>query len=141
MTNDELIKHLAALTKPSKQQLLLLQLAAVSERKKDDEKKLGALLRAEQATIKAAQARSKITALLRNEEKAKAVEERKARNHRLILQGVLVDLAGLAGKSRGEILGALFEISTVTNPEKWQEWKQAGDAELSKEKWTVENYI
>jgi hypothetical protein len=59
--------------------------------------------------------------------------ERKARNHRLILQGLLIELAGLSDWDRGELLGALVALRESQNvpPERRQQWKQRGDALLA----------
>jgi len=131
MKPAELIAHVKGFKSPSKQQQLLLLLHDKKDRTKDDDKKYEAILNAELATRKAMLARSKVTAILRSEEKALAAEKRKARNHRLILQGTLIDLAGLEEKTRGEILGALLAASTVADPTKWATWKQAGDKLLA----------
>ena len=56
--------------------------------------------------------------------------ERKTRNHRLIQLGLLVDMAGLEGRSRGEILGCLQSQSAIPD-DKWAEWKRRGDALLA----------
>ena len=67
-----------------------------------------------------------------NEQKKKSKEEeRKARNHRLILQGVLIDLAGLETRSRGELLGILLAAATVNDPERRKNWKEKGEAKLA----------
>jgi hypothetical protein len=57
--------------------------------------------------------------------------ERKARAHRLIQQGVLFDLAGLAHRGRGELLGLLLAAAKTEDPHRWAAWKQAGDALLA----------
>ena len=132
MKPEELIAHLKGFKSPNKQQQMLVALADKSERTKDEERKLAALVKAELAARKAATARSKVVGLLRTEEKQRAAEERKARNHRLILQGTLIDLAGMEGWSRGEILGALLAVArSGQEAGRRQSWKQAGDALLA----------
>ena len=54
--------------------------------------------------------------------------ERKVSNPRLILQGVLFDLAGLENRSRGELLGLLLAAYTTDDPQRWAIWKDSGDA-------------
>jgi hypothetical protein len=49
----------------------------------------------------------------------------------LIQQGVLFDLAGLAHRSRGELLGLLLAAAKTEDPHRWTAWKQAGDALLA----------
>ena len=65
-----------------------------------------------------------------NEGKA---DERRARNHRLIQQGLLLDFAGLEAWDRGLLLGALLSMgkSDAITPEKKADWKRAGDALLA----------
>ena len=77
MKPAELIAHIKGFKAPSKQQQLLLLLNDKTDRTKDDEKKYEAILNAELATRKAMLARSKVTAILRSEEKALAAEKRK----------------------------------------------------------------
>ena len=55
----------------------------------------------------------------------------KARNHRLIEQGVLQDIAGLEAWDRCTLLGALFGLAQITDPERLARWKATGDAELA----------
>lgn len=132
MKPEELIAHLKGFKSPSKQQQILIALADKSERTKDEERKLSALVKAELAARKAATARSKVVGLLRTEEKQRAAEERKARNHRLILQGTLFDLAGMSEWSRGEMLGALLAVAKTGQEQSRRDmWKQAGDALLA----------
>jgi hypothetical protein len=69
--------------------------------------------------------------LINAEKKAAKEADRKARNHRLILQGVLFDLAGLENRSRGELLGLLLAASTTDDPQRWASWKAKGDALLA----------
>lgn len=130
MKPEELISYLRALRSPSQQQQLLLLLSDKVERSKDDQRKLDALIKAELAARKAALARSKVTALLRDEEKAQKAEERKARTRRLIELGALVDLAGLESWSRGEVLGALIAAANA-DADRRKAWKLRGDTVLA----------
>jgi hypothetical protein len=88
------------------------------------------LLRAEKAAVRANKARQEAANLIRSEEKAAKEAERKARTKRLIELGGLVDLAGLAARDKGELLGALLGLSRVLEPERWAKWKQEGDTLL-----------
>lgn len=135
MGNDSWLKDRVAFLKGLKtrteQQELLVLLAEKSDRTPQDTKKLVALEKAEKASIRAAKARQDVAKLINDEKKKKQADDRKARNHRLILQGVLVDLAGLEGRSRGEILGLLLAGGTTTDPQKWDAWRTKGDALLA----------
>ena len=125
------IPHIKALKKRSEQQSLLILLAEKLERTTQEEKTLLALVRAEKAMLVATKARQDANQLINTEiHKAKEVE-RKARNHRLILQGTLVDLSGLEGKSRGELMGLLLGAAAVDDPQRWSDWKSKGDAYLA----------
>ena len=77
------------------------------------------------------QARQDAANLINAEKKAAKEADRKARNHRLILQGVLFDLAGLENRSRGELLGLLLAAATTDDPQRWASWKAKGDALLA----------
>lgn len=130
---QSLIDKLKSYSKPSLQQKLLLVLAENPSRTPTDEKKFKAILAAEVAADRATKAKAKATALIRDDEKAKAAEERKARNHRLILQGALFDIAGIANWSRGEMLGALLAAAASggNDADRRASWKQKGDALLA----------
>lgn len=104
MTNDELITHLKGYKTPSKQQQLLLILAAKADRSKTDERNLSALLKAEQAAIKAVQARGKVSAMLRSAEKSEAEATRAKDTRRKVLMGAFV----LDQLERSGIGAALF---------------------------------
>jgi len=130
MKPDELIAQIKGFKAPSKQQKMLMVLYAKADRSKDEDRKYEAILKAELAARKALTARAKVTKIFRSEEKALAVEQRKARNHRLIQQGILIDLAGLEGRSRGELLGALLAVHE-SKPEAWASWKPRGDKLLA----------
>jgi hypothetical protein len=83
--------------------------------------------RAEKADERLGQLRASAARVV-SEEKASA---RKARNHRLIQQGLLFDLAGLEQRSRGELLGLLLAAAKTEDPQRWAHWKEAGDALLA----------
>ena len=122
--------YLKGLKSRNDQQELLVILAEKSDRSSHDEKTLAALIRAEKASVKAAKARQDAAHLINAEKKAEREAERKARNHRLILQGVLFDLAGLENRSRGELLGLLL-AATGSDDARWASWKFKGDALLA----------
>lgn len=125
------VAYLKGLKSPSDQQALLVMLAEKQQRTPQDEKKLAALVRAEKASVKAAKARQDVANIINAEKKAAKEADRKARNHRLILQGVLFDLAGLENRSRGELLGLLLAASATDDPQRWASWKAKGDALLA----------
>jgi hypothetical protein len=128
--NDR-VTFLKGLKSRTEQQELLVILAEKTNRTPQDTKKLVALAKAEKANVRAAKARQDAAKLISDEKKKKQSDDRKARNHRLILQGVLVDLAGLEGRSRGEILGLLLAGGTTTDQQKWDAWRAKGDAMLA----------
>lgn len=131
---QELITRLKTLSRPTEQQKLLIALAENEARSPADEKKLKLLVAAELAAEKAAKARAKATKLIKAESDKKQAEERKARNHRLIQQGLLFDLAGLETVDRAELLGLLVTSKSLpADSEKRAEWKRVG-AELMAEK-------
>ena len=99
------IAYLKGLKTRTEHQEMLVVLAEKKDRDTQDEKYLAALIRAEKAGERAAKARAAASHLINEQKKKSKEEERKARNHRLILQGVLIDLAELETRSRGEILG------------------------------------
>ena len=133
------IPYLKALKSPNDQQALLILLAEKQQRTKQEEKKLTALIRAEKANLRAAKARQAAANLINAEKKAAKELERKARNHRLILQGVLFDLAGLQNHSRGELLGLLLAAATTADPQRWESWKIKGDTLLAEKGETINN--
>jgi hypothetical protein len=132
------VAYLKGLKSISEQQALLVLLAEKQDRSAQDERKLAALVVAEKAGVKAAKARQDVANLINAEKKAAKEAERKARNHRLILQGILFDLAGLEHRSRGELLGLLLAGATTSEPQKWQAWKVKGDALLAEKESEVQ---
>lgn len=135
MENDswltDRVAHLKGLKARSDQQELLVLLAEKPNRTPQDEKKLVVLAKAEKAAIRAAKARLDAANLINGEKRAAQAEERRARNHRLITQGVLFDLAGLESRSRGEMLGLLLAAASTEDPQRWASWKAKGDALLA----------
>jgi len=125
------VAYLKGLKSPTDQQSLLVLLAENPARTSQDEKKLAALVRAEKTAQRAAKARQEVTTLLQAEKRAAKEAERKARNHRLIEQGLLFDLAGLSSRSRGEMLGLLLAAASTVDEQKWAAWKVKGDALLA----------
>jgi hypothetical protein len=123
----ERVEYLRRLKAPSEQQRLLILLAEKPDRSPDDDRKLAVLVRAEKADERLGQLRASAARVV-SEEKAAA---RKARNHRLIQQGLLFDLAGLEQRSRGELLGLLLAAAETEDPQRWAHWKEAGDALLA----------
>jgi hypothetical protein len=134
---DRKLAHLKGLKAPTQAQQLLILLAEKPDRTAEDEKQLAVLLRAERAADRARAAQLQAAKLLGQRKDA----ERKARNHRLILQGLLIELAGLSDWDRGELLGALVALRESQNvpPERRQQWKQCGDALLTEKADTPRN--
>ena len=122
------LKGLKSGTEP--QQLLVL-LGEKPDRSAADNQLLAALVRLEQANDRAAQARLAAAKLIQSSKRRSVKEERKARAHRLIQQGVLFDLAGLESRSRGELLGLLLAAAKTDDPNRWAHWKEAGEALLT----------
>ena len=125
------VQHLKGLKSPTDQQRLLVALAEKEGRSELEEKKLAVLVRAEKAALRALKARQEAASLIYSDKRAASEADRKARNHRLITPGVLFDLAGLEGRSRGEMLGLLLSAARVTDPANWAAWKAEGDALLA----------
>lgn len=123
------VQFIDGLKKPSEAQQLLAILFKKSDRTIAESKKLAALVKAEKANERALNANAVITKMMTSAKD----DERRARNHRLIQQGILFDLVGLDTRSRGEMLGALIAAvaSAKSNPEHWTNWKAKGDAMLA----------
>lgn len=125
------VQHIKGLKSPTDQQALMVALWEKEGRTDLEEKKLAVLVRAEKAALRALKARQEAASLIYADKRAASEADRKARNHRLITQGVLFDLAGLEGRSRGEMLGLLLSAARVTDPANWAAWKAEGDALLA----------
>jgi len=129
------LAYLRGLKTPSDHQRLLLLLAEKPDRTPEDERKLLALVRAEKAAERARKARANAARIV-NQEK---FTERKARNRELYNAAGLMILAGLVDSrtgmpllDRGELLGALMELSRVSpEDERKAQWKRKGDALLA----------
>lgn len=132
------IAYIKGLRNPSDQQELLVLLVEKENRSAQDVKKITAIVRAEKASVRAVKARQEAANLIYAEKRAAKEAERKARNHRLILQGVLFDLAELKHRSRGEMLGLLLAAATTNDEQKWASWKIRGDALLAEKAREVE---
>ena len=126
---EKRVQYITGLKRPTEAQQLLALLFQKSNRTPDETKKLAVLLKAEKATARALDANAAITKMMSSARD----EERRARNHRLIEQGILFDLAGLDTISRGEMLGALLAVAVTAKdkPEVWASWKKNGDALLA----------
>lgn len=138
MINDEFIKqrvaYIKGLKSPNDRQTLLVALFDKKSKTASDEKKLRALVKVEKAELKAQEAKASIAKLLATEKE----KQRKARTHELIKSGSLMVLAdlvdgntGLPKMDKGALLGGLLSIGNAT-PEQRKQWKQVGDALLSK---------
>ena len=97
------LDYLRELKAPSATQKLLLALASKPALSAREQRELDALVRLEKINDRAAQAKVKAHKILREKDD----DDRKARNHRLIMQGALIDLAGLQNVDKGVLLGAL----------------------------------
>ena len=128
--NQETIKRTS-----SEQQRLLMQLAERPDRSPADDRHLAVLVRAEKADERLTKLRASAARVV-SEEKAAA---RKARNHRLIQQGLLFDLVGLESRDPAELAGALAALAEVDDPSRWAQWKIKGQAILARKTETGEN--
>lgn len=127
---DLIIANLRSAKKRTAAQDALLSIVSKGEdgRSKEDVRNLAVLLKSERAAIAAKEAEAKAGVVLKKQRS----EAERARTHRLIQLGALIDLAGLGEKSRGELLGLLLSVERlVTDPSKWEQYKQFGDAKLA----------
>ena len=104
----ERVEYLRKLKAPNEQQRLLMQLAEKPDRSSADDRNLAVLVRAEKADERLAKLRASAARVV-SEEKAAT---RKARNHRLIQQGLLFDLVGLESRDPAELAGALAALAS-----------------------------
>jgi hypothetical protein len=125
------LAYLRALKTPSATQKLLIDLAGKPVLSAREQRELDALVRLEKINDRAAQAKIKAHKILRE----KADGDRKARNHRLIMQGALIDLAGLQNVDKGVLLGALLAVAKDLNGPEGSKietrFKASGDALLA----------
>lgn len=105
----ERVAFFKGLKNRTEQQDLFVLLAEKTTRNSSDEKKLLALIRLEKASIRTTKARIDVAKLINADNKAEKEAERKARNHRLIQQGLLFDYAGLERLSRPQMMGILLQ--------------------------------
>lgn len=131
----ERVEYLRKLKAPNEQQRLLMQLAEKPDRSSADDRNLAVLVRAEKADERLAKLRASAARVV-SEEKAAT---RKARNHRLIQQGLLFDLVGLESRDPAELAGALAALAEVDDPSRWAQWKIKGQAILARKTETGEN--
>lgn len=114
---DWLSGHLGFLkglkSKNETQQLLIL-LAGKNERTPKEQKTFDALVKSERASEKAKEARLAVSFMLVSSKKEEAEAERKARTHRLVLNGLLFDYADISHLNRSELLGLLLAGSQTT---------------------------
>lgn len=125
-----IIANLKSAKTLTKAQQALLALAGIGEkeRSKEQQRDLAVLLKAEQAKLDAKMAEAKAGVVLKKQRS----EIERARTHRLIQIGALIDLAGLGDKSRGELLGLLISVERSNiDQSKWEQYKQFGDAKLA----------
>ncbi len=121
------LAYLHGLKAPSEHQRLLLVLADKEDRTADEERKLAALWRAEKAADRAQRAKANAARIVNADREA----ERKARTHRLIELGGLIELADVGSWDKGILLGALLGLAQVNDPERKARWKASGDARLA----------
>ena len=129
------LAYLRGLKTPTDHQRLLLLLADKPDRTPEDERKLTALVRAEKAAERAQKARANAARIVNAEKLA----VRKARDRELynaaglmILAGLVDSRTGMPVLDRGELLGALMELSRVPLEDKRRmQWKRNGDAMLA----------
>jgi hypothetical protein len=126
---EKRVQYIDGLKKPTEAQQLLSILFKKEGRTEEENKTMAVLIKAERAIERAQNANAAITKMMNGAKE----NERRARNHRLIQQGILFDLVGLDTRSRGEMLGALIAAvaSAKANPEHWATWKAKGDALLA----------
>jgi len=126
--------YIRGLKAPTAQKQLLLLLSEKTQRSKEEERKLTALIRAERAIERVAKERANISRILNAEKKA----ERKARNRELFQAAGLMILADLVDSKtgqprwdKGELLGGLMALASTADEIKRKAWKAKGDALLT----------
>ena len=101
------IVFIRALKSPTASQSLLLQLADRPARDRAQQRDFETLAKLEKINERAEKAKAKAYKVVA----AKRDEARRERNHRLIVQGALIDLAGLADIDRGVLMGGLIDLA------------------------------
>ena len=122
----ERVAMLKAQNQRSEAQQLLVILHDKHERSKDEQGLLDVLAKAERAKDRAKEAEKNAAKMLGTRKE----DERKARNHRLIQLGLLIDQAKLEEWDRGELLGGLLALAG-TPADKRVGWKSNGDKLLA----------
>jgi hypothetical protein len=140
------LAYLRSLKAPSEQQQQLLLLADKLRRTDADSRILTALIRAEAAAERAQRAKAEAARLAAGDEEAIRILEAnnreaasRGREEELYNVSELLVLAGLVDPAtrapafdRGELLGALLELTNVPAEDpRRREWKRAGDALLA----------
>ncbi|MEX0445545.1 conjugal transfer protein TraD [Xenorhabdus sp. SGI246] len=132
-TNDEWLRsrigYIMGLKSPTEQQKLLVKLAGIENRTREEERRLTVLKRAEKAAERAMKAKGAAAKVIN----AERLAARKARNHEMFKVAGLVSLAGLVDKKTGQLtldagtfVGALANLASAP-PEKLQALKSLGD--------------
>lgn len=132
-TNDEWLRlhigYIMGLKSPTEQQKLLVRLAGIENRTREEERRLTVLKRAEKAAERAMKAKGAAAKVIN----AERLATRKARNHEMFKVAGLVSLAGLVDKKTGQLtidagafVGALVKLAGAP-PEKLQALKSLGD--------------
>lgn len=125
------LAYLRALKTPSAAQRMLLQLADLPERSRQEEREFKALLQLERVNERAEKAKVRAYKIVREKEDA----GRRQRTRRLIELGALFDLAGIGDVDRGVLLGGLIEIAedfrAPTSGRVQARFKARGDALLA----------
>ncbi|MDX7990287.1 hypothetical protein [Xenorhabdus littoralis] len=123
------ISYIRGLKSPTEHQKLLVKLATIENRTRDEARKLAVLIRAEKAAERAMKAKGAATRVIN----AERLSVRKARNHEMFKVAGLVSLAGLVDKKTGQLtldtgtfVGVLANLAG-TPPEKLQALKSLGD--------------
>ena len=121
--NNKLSK-LRGLASPSDEQKLLLALADKQDRTEQEERNLSYLLRLEKAAELFQKSRITVAKIIKSDKE----QQRKKRNHTLILRGLLFEKAGVANRSEAELLGLLVAASNWANkdPANWERWEKQG---------------
>lgn len=127
------VSYLTGLKKKADNQALLVALAENPARTPTEDRKLNALVALEKAADRHAEALAKAQRVIEGSDNEFARKKKKERDRRLILQGILFDLAELDNRSRGEMLGGLMALAqnAATNPDRWAVWEKVGDAKLA----------
>ncbi|MDE9474993.1 conjugal transfer protein TraD [Xenorhabdus bovienii] len=138
--NDEWLRsrinYISGLKSPTEHQQLLVKLATIENRTREEERKLAVLIRAEKAAERAMKAKGAAAKVIN----AERLAARKARNHEMFKVAGLVSLAGLIEKKTGQLtldagafVGALLKLTDCPT-EKLQALKTVGDQLIEESK-------